>query len=109
MNLKAFLLGAASAATITLLTTKRSGKENQALLKDFANQFSTNCQKTKQAYADTKFQLEYVKELAQDSLPTFINDLQTDIEDFKFQISPRLNQLQQSIDNLKKDLNLPPK
>lgn len=105
MKLKYFAMGALTAATITLLTTNKSGEKR---INDWKKRIDT----TKEDISDisvaaqkTKENLNKVNNLVQEMLPSFINDLNEDVNKFKFQLNPRLNRLNEQIEELNNHLN----
>ena len=105
MKIKSFLFGAITAGTITLLTTSKSGTERIEELQNYIARNKRNFQAVKTNFEETKYQDEYVQELAQTLIPEFIDSIKEDIDDFKFQIEPRLGRLNREITQLNQDLD----
>lgn len=105
MKLKSILLGATIAGTLTLLTTKYSGKERIEKIKNFSQETNNDIKKISSAFNQTKENIEYTKYLLQTLVPNFKQDLEQDFNEFIFQIQPRLERLQEEIENLNKNLN----
>ena len=104
MKFKSFLTGATIGFAVTLLTTKRSGKENIQIAKNLISEITNDINTFNKQKNDITHKLQEVQNLTSTLLPDTIDGVKKDIKNFQFQIEPRIQKLQEEIEKFKKDL-----
>lgn len=101
---KGILFGSVVGGLGGLLLAPRSGKETQEKILDEVDDWKYLTNDFNEKLATFKASLSDFQETAETTIPPFAEGINKDIESFKFQAEPRLEQIQEQLDKIQSEL-----
>ncbi|WP_208559113.1 YtxH domain-containing protein [Marinilactibacillus kalidii] len=106
--MKHFLLGSLSGiilgGTYGLLTTPRSGKENQEKLKNYVDDTTDHVKDVNDKVGDLKVALQNLTDEGVKLQIEFITDIQALSNEYMYEAQPRIERIQRKTDKISKDI-----
>lgn len=97
------LVGSAAGAAVGLLTTPRTGKENQQMVKDYIDGTTDHVQDVSDKLKDLQSAVQNLTNEGKNFTTVFTKDMQQTVSNFTYEAEPRLRRIQQKAEVLIKD------
>lgn len=108
--MKHFILGTLSGVVLGgiygLLTTPRTGKENQNMLKDYINDSTDQFKDVNDKVSDLKASIQNLTDEGMKLQNEFMTDIQQLSNDYMYEAQPRLERIKRKTDKINKDLEV---
>lgn len=108
--MKHFLLGTFSGVVLGgiygLLTTPRTGKENQNMLKDYIDDSTDQFKDVNDKVSDLKASIQNLTDEGMKLQNEFMTDIQQLSNDYMYEAQPRLERIKRKTDKINKDLEV---
>lgn len=101
---KGLLMGAVLGTAYVLLTTEKTGKERQQGIADYFKDLTHQTNNVSDSVKEFQSALVNLKQEVEQTLKPTIADIQQSVTDFEFQAQPRLEQINETTEQLQKDL-----
>lgn len=101
---KGLLMGAVLGTAYVLLTTEKTGKERQQGIADYFKDLTHQTNNVSDSVREFQSALVNLKQEVEQTLKPTIADIQQSVTDFEFQAQPRLEQINETTEQLQKDL-----
>lgn len=101
---KGLLMGAVLGTAYVLLTTEKTGKERQQGIADYFKDLTHQINNVSDSVKEFQSALVNLKQEVEQTLKPTIADIQQSVTDFEFQAQPRLEQINETTEQLQKDL-----
>lgn len=101
---KGLLMGAVLGTAYVLLTTGKTGKERQQGIADYFKDLTHQTNNVSDSVKEFQSALVNLKQEVEQTLKPTIADIQQSVTDFEFQAQPRLEQINETTEQLQKDL-----
>lgn len=97
------LVGGVAGAAYGLLTTPRTGKENQQMMKDYIDGTTTHVEDVSEKLKDLQSAVQTLTAEGKNFSTIVMNDVQQSITNFTYEAEPRLKRIQEKAEVLIKD------
>ena len=101
---KGLLMGAVLGTAYVLLTTEKTGKERQQGIADYFKDLTHQTNNVSDSVKEFQSALVNLKQEVEQTLKPTIADIQQSVTDVEFQAQPRLEQINETTEQLQKDL-----
>jgi len=98
------LIGSVAGAAYGLLTTPRTGKENQQMMKDYIDGTTYHVQDVSEKLKNLQAAVHTLTEESKNLTTVFTEDVKQSVYSFTYEAHPRIRRIQQRAEVLSKDI-----